>query len=320
MEQSIIVTDDSITIAGHLFVHKDFSVTNKELLVDAFSVHYTGQHVNIIFWDGENVEFSGFKDFIKYLCTCFNIPNERVTFKTHNPEFSEFDHQTMKLGIFSSTGKELFEQAENFVHSYRNKKFVGTLLGRGNPTRLRLAYEIDRYYPGNNFTVFQSTTEQVLRNYCQVSDLYATELTWLNSKRFDVDIKSRHTSGMIDWRDSNNSYLSICNEYQIEIICETDAFSNFWFTEKTARCLAIGKPFILIAGTHSLSKLKNMGFVTFESVIDESYDQELTPTKRITSALMSLNKLATSKDKLSLIDNLYKIANLNKRICKDFSI
>ena len=59
MEQAITITEDVITIAGHLFVHKDYSITNKELIIDALSVHYNLHTIKIVFFDGENIEFSG---------------------------------------------------------------------------------------------------------------------------------------------------------------------------------------------------------------------------------------------------------------------
>jgi hypothetical protein len=312
IEQAITVTDDVITIAGHLFVHKDFSITDKELIFDIISTRYSGQRIRVVFWDGENIEFSGFTYFIKHLCTCINIPFDCVTIETHDPEYSDFNTVTMSPGIFLSAGREL--DSNHHVHDYVGKKFVGTVLGRFNPTRLRLIYTIDHCFPEDNYTIFQTKVDQVTNKYRHVAELYQKELSWLSTKQFDTDIASPHPSGMISWHDSNRHYLNICNNYQIEIISETDAFSKFWVTEKTARCLAIGKPFVLIAGTSSLQRLRDLGFVTFGSVIDETYDRALTPTHRIKLALNSLSSVYHARDRHGLVDDLYQMAALNKEI------
>ena len=91
--------------------------------------------------------------------------------------------------------------------------------------------------------------------------------------------------------------------------------SDFWFTEKTARCLATGKPFALVAGTGSLQRLRDMGFKTFNSVLDESYDLETTPTRRINRLILSLKELYNSQ---AGIEKLQEIAQENINIYKDY--
>lgn len=45
------------------------------------------------------------------------------------------------------------------------------------------------------------------------------------------------------------------------------------FTEKTAKALVAGRLFVLFGGPHDLKRLRRLGFKTFGSVIDESYDE-----------------------------------------------
>lgn len=316
MEQAITVTNDEIYIAGHLFVHKDFSITNKELIFDAIAQYWISQKIKIYFYDGENIGFSNFITFIEYICQCFAIPHNLVTIESHDTNTGPFTHIPMQSGIFVSTGQYLPNTIE---HQVSNAKFVGTLLGRFNPTRFRLAYEIDNIFPADNFTVFQPQVAQVQHQYRHVSSLYQKELSWLQTKQFNTDIHSTHTHGMIDWPDSCRSYPSVCHNYQIEIISETDAFSNFWFTEKTARCLALGKPFVLVAAPGSLDQLQSMGFNTFAPIINEDYDQAKSPTQRINRLLSSLQVVYNSSNKSELIHKLYQIAAENIEIYKKYT-
>jgi hypothetical protein len=314
IEQCIRITKDKIYIAGHLFVHKDFSVTNKELIFDAMANFRTNQPIHIYFHDGENLQFTNFLAFIEYMCSCFSIPVNQVTVESHCDNVAPFNHVPMIPGIFISVNQHLPE----ITHDVAGKKFVGTLLGRFTPSRLRLAYELDRSFPDNNFTVFQPHIEQVKHNYRHVSELYAKELTWLENKTFDHDMTSNHMSGTIDWTQSCQQYGNVCNNYQIEIISETDPVSDFWFTEKTARCLATGKPFVLLAGKKSLRRIRDMGFKTFEPIIDETYDLSSTPTWRISSLIHSLERVYNSINRDSLIEQLYSIAAQNIEIYKNY--
>jgi len=316
MEQAITVTDSEIYIAGHLFVHKDFSITNKELIFDTLAQHWVSHNIRVYFYDGENLGFSNFVTFMEYVCRCFAIPHNLVTIESHDPTTSPFIHKTMEPGIFISTGQHLPNAID---HQFDNAKFVGSLLGRFNPTRFRLAYEIDNAFPADNFTVFQPQPAQIQQQYRHVSDLYKKELDWLATKQFEVDMQSTHHHGMIDWPDSCQRYPMVCNNYQIEIISETDAFSDFWFTEKTARCLALGKPFALVAGPGSLARLQDMGFKTFASVINEDYDRAMSPTRRIYQLISSLRVVYNSSNKSELIQQLYRIAAENIEIYKKYT-
>jgi hypothetical protein len=282
------------------------------------SEHYHGQRVRVTFWDGENVRFSGFVNLLEYICQSFSIPANNIIVESHDPDIVEFPSRVMLPGIFLGMSQHL----PTVVHDYQrytNGKFVGTLLGRSNPTRLRLAYEIDQAFPDDNFTVFQPSVAQIKLDYVSVLDLYSKEINWIENKKFDQDIQSRSPSGNIGWQDTLATYPDICNNYKIEIVSETDAFSNYWFTEKTGRCLAAGKPFILIAGTGSLAKLNDMGFKTFGSVIDEYYDRELTPTLRIRKAIDELLELYNRPDRDLAIADMYRIAKENVEIFKEYS-
>lgn len=57
----------------------------------------------------------------------------------------------------------------------------------------------------------------------------------------------------------------------IEIVLET-VIDRVHLTEKTCRALACGQPFMLASGAGGLAFLRGHGFMTFDGVIDESYD------------------------------------------------
>jgi len=316
IEQAVTVTDTEIVILAQFFIHKDYSITNKEVLLDVLAQHYRGQRIVVRSWDGENLEFSGFDQFIKTLCGILNIDPACVSFETHDPDFQTFDLDLLRLGIFVTVGQLLPETLNRDLSS---AKFVGCMFARFNLNRLRLAYELDTAFPNDTWINFQPRPDFVADNLRHFADFYQNELTWLRHRSFDRDLHSAHHMGMIGWRDACANYNHVWNKYLIEAVSETDCMDNSWFTEKTANCLATGKPFVLSAGPGSLHRLQSMGFVTFGSVLDESYDQARTPNERIKRLTASLQELYTSKDKDSRIQELYRLASQNIDLYRQYA-
>jgi len=88
------------------------------------------------------------------------------------------------------------------------------------------------------------------------------------------------------WTNRNiytlNSVLSFVNE-----VFQTPRHRIF-ITEKTWIPILNKRPFILNTTPHNLLYLKKLGFETFDSILDESYDTILNPTDRMKTACESL--------------------------------
>lgn len=315
-EQAVTVTSREIMILAQFFVHKDYSVTHKDILLDILAKQYAGQKIVVRLWDGENTRFSGFETFIKFVCDKIGIPHADVTFESHNPDTTTFANTQLLLGIFISVNQYL---PTEFDRNLNSAKFVGTTLGRYNITRLRLAYQLDQAFPSDSFITFQPDVQFINTQLDHFSDQYRSELAWLATKTFDRDLTSRHHMGMIDWYDACRSYGNVWNQFQIEVVSETDSIDNFWFTEKTANCLATGKPFVLVSGQGSLKRLRDMGFVTFDTVLDESYDHAQNPYDRIKQLTSALNQLYTSETKAQDLQELYCLASQNIEIYRKYA-
>lgn len=312
-KQAVIVTTTDIIILAEYFAIKDNTCANKEWLLDIFSTHYNNQSITVNADDGENLTASGFLEFLETVCEIFNINKKSVVINTHNSQLSEpFTFNTKLLGVFVSANKLI----PAFEKNLSDAKFVGTIIGRFTPTRMRLAYELDQEFPTDNFIIFQSNYWWYHEPF---TEIYKTEQEWFSKKTFDVDLVSTARSGRIPPDDAFQSYPDCWNQYQIEIVCETDPFGDFWFTEKLAKPLSTGKPFLLVSGPGTLERIKEMGFETFNSVIDETYDQELTPTKRIHAIVKSLKMLYNDTNKSEKINELYSIAEHNQQYYKKFA-
>lgn len=80
--------------------------------------------------------------------------------------------------------------------------------------------------------------------------------------------------------------ISIYQKSAYSIITETNADNTFsFFTEKTAKPMLGKRLFITFNGQYFLRNLREVGFKTFDGIIDESYDKEPNDQKRWQRAL-----------------------------------
>jgi hypothetical protein len=294
------------------FLRQGLSLDHKELFHDIFANYYTDQNINILAVDGEDVTSIGLVEFFIDICKLYNIPFKKIKFISPATNIDDrFSSQLQKLNIFWTTLDSLNSSMPMEINT--DAVFVGYTVGRFSPLRLRLMYELDQIFPNDAYLIHRFKPFQIENLYEGVL-AYQPELDWIKNRVFQVD---SHIDPIWDernalhWSLSIKFYHSIFSKFYIEVVPETDPFSNWWFTEKTARCLCTGKPFVLLAGQHSLTNLKKMGFETYSTVIDESYDSAATPSLRTKAILKSLKELYDSPNRQSLIDQMYSIAQRN---------
>ena len=61
-------------------------------------------------------------------------------------------------------------------------------------------------------------------------------------------------------------------ESKVSIIPETTSYDHFFITEKTYYAIYNNHPFVICSTPGTLAELRKLGYKTFDSVIDESYD------------------------------------------------
>lgn len=94
--------------------------------------------------------------------------------------------------------------------------------------------------------------------------------------------------------DAGPHELKINQSALWHIVSETIFYHDkLHLTEKIFKPIVSKRPFILIGGCGNLAYLKKYGFKTFDRWIDESYDSEPDPTRRIEMAVAELNKLCS---------------------------
>jgi len=80
--------------------------------------------------------------------------------------------------------------------------------------------------------------------------------------------------------------------WQTDVSVVSETTQNEWFpTEKTYKPLMLGHPFVIFGGQHSLRYLQSLGFKTYASVFDESYDLAEYPGQRAEAMIRLLPEL-----------------------------
>lgn len=97
--------------------------------------------------------------------------------------------------------------------------------------------------------------------------------------------------------DYEKTFISLVSESLVDE-------DTLFFSEKIWKPIMIGHPFILYGNQHSLKYLKNLGYMTFDKWVDESYDDELNSDIRSKMVANEIYKLSQKPlGELKLIRN-----------------
>jgi hypothetical protein len=105
--------------------------------------------------------------------------------------------------------------------------------------------------------------------------------------------------------------LDIYNQTAYSIVGETEwDNTHFFLTEKTSKCLIARRLFVMFSGQYWLKHFRELGFQTFSSVIDESYDVIEDPTTRWAMAYEQVRSLC-EQDQRTVLDRLEPVLEHN---------
>ncbi len=236
-----------------------------------------------------------------YLTCC---PNGHILYNNHCDRNNLLERMTMEYIPWYMYSFVYFGSLE-YQPGMRSKKFL-TMNRRMHPQRtmlLKYIYQnqlIDDffisfplYHPDSNETFSQ----RALRDY-----------PYLISKEEAADIEKilPLELDITDWRPyplpiKSNSLDYFYDNSLFSIVCETYFFSDIiHLTEKTFKPIINRHPFIIVSAPYTLQAIKNFGFKTFDSVIDESYDLIEDHNQRFSAILKLINEICSWSDEYSL--------------------
>jgi hypothetical protein len=127
-----------------------------------------------------------------------------------------------------------------------------------------------------------------------VNDLESNIINGLGVNLYDylVDVvNNRKTGDDCYFTRAYNVPEAIFNITKYSLVAETYQSQIFHPTEKTAKMFLAKRVFIMFSCHNFLKNLQNMGFKTFDSIIDESYDQIDDTRKRFDYAFEQVKYL-----------------------------
>jgi len=142
-------------------------------------------------------------------------------------------------------------------------------------------------------------------------------IDWFNTQKFS-SLDSRTVRDQFGNPNNhfvhNRSMISHYHKFNIELVCETYTLGQTFFpTEKTVRPITGTRPWIIYAAPGYIQHLKRLGFQSFESVWDESYDQLEGPARWSAMKTVIQQLIELDTDALnSVLEQVHAIALQNR--------
>lgn len=128
-----------------------------------------------------------------------------------------------------------------------------------------------------------------------------------------------HTVSQIDYQGHSMSLsqiipVDIYNQTAYSLVAETNADNNFnFYTEKIVKPILAERLFLVVAGQHYLKNLQSMGFRTFDTVLDESYDSVADSAVRFNLVCEQMLRL-TRVPQTVILDRIKPIVKHNREV------
>ena len=164
------------------------------------------------------------------------------------------------------------------IASPTDQHLFALFIGRRTWPRMRIAYDLQRML-GQRFLLSMMRDGPYDSPYGINLD---SEHVWGNDRDFKIWYSSPSVDSIDghDFRDQydgeQNTHADLLRHYHkfsIEIVCEAHTRGSCFFpTEKTVRPLAAGKPIMVYGPRGFLSRLRDLGFQTWNDFWNEDYD------------------------------------------------
>ena len=108
--------------------------------------------------------------------------------------------------------------------------------------------------------------------------------------------------------------INIYNQTAYSIVAETNFDNHYsFYTEKIVKPILAERLFLVFSGQHYLRNLRSMGFKTFDTIIDERYDEEADPTIRFGLVCDEMNRLFNLPQQ-QVLDSIRPITEHNRKV------
>jgi hypothetical protein len=197
-----------------------------------------------------------------YDCKFFKIPSAYAYYTTEMPQVPVNFDRTFEKVLLSLNNRA----------AWPRQALYQFMLKFDLMDRCYFSYLMhDRFDISNSKTLYNTENDKIGKRWYNL-DLDMEQAYQKLPYKIDNFIHNDWGPGNIDYYEK--SFCSFVNETYI------DENYNVFFTEKTMKPLAYGHPMLLFSGAGALAELKKLGFETYSSIFDESYDSVEVPQLR----------------------------------------
>jgi len=294
-----------VVIDKYVFVNLDW-LTNRDYQSQGvneliFSVgQYTDYTFVFLIRDGVNCRLTGLSAVVETIIKNLSLTQDTCYIYGYddlgltNSTFVELDVVQMWCSLVYQELKDYQHNSHNFT-----KKFAA-LFGRHDLYRLKITRHLHENYYNDCVLSYNS---KIATWNTRLESCFSQDKKWY-SDHCPITLDFGGNEGWVPYQKSLQEIKKHVDSYFIEIVCETDTYSNKFFTEKTLKNFYLQKPFILMSGQHSLKELRDRGFKTFATWIDESYDNIACPNQRLHAVLTEIDRLSNLS--LDQLNELYQ--------------
>ena len=223
---------------------------------------------------------------LKTLCETSNYDPNRISIEIENlvqsdcwPSITKCYHSA---DVFH--GQDIDFTVDKKI-KYKTSMFVG---GSRWPRLSLGSYLYERYKDDSMISYWQNLKDKNQPCYLYLDDLFKHHMIkGMDHEFFDrvndfVQALPLHLDPSDREKNNNGGYIDFTEAYDLapkynqvfcDIVCETvHNGQTFAFTEKIARCWMTKTPFLVFGPKNYLGNLRKLGFRTFTSFWDESYD------------------------------------------------
>lgn len=189
------------------------------------------------------------------------------------------NYDLIKDSYTSFSGKP--EREGLYQRLLRSKETIPNWLEKEQTNTVEQNWQTWTNYAVNNFP---NLKDQIING----SDIGSKLPLILDVKQFPLHIAYIPQTPLLKFY--KNTYFSVVTESGYQSNVET------FITEKPFKAITYKHPFVYCSHPHSLKKLKQMGYKTFDGIINENYDKELDPSKRMLMIADEVNRLCNLND------------------------
>jgi len=274
-------------------------------------------------FDNEITDLTGFADHVLILMSELHDRTIEIVQRHDHPRVSYFICGDFNFDLDHSPVHKFYDWFTTTVHFYRFVRpetldvlnpyavkpyFFDALLGRKKNHR---DFAFARLDPAKNIVRYLG---QINNNNFDDPDKWVWEDEGLERDR------------PVEWTVEQFKYygyrmsisqiipLSVYNQTAYTLIAETNHSNHYsFYTEKTVKPILGSRLFVCLSGQGALQNLRNLGFKTFDGIIDESYDSMSDFEKRCSLAMDQV-KLLEQQPQAEILEKVKPIVEHNRNL------